>query len=61
MPLRRHVYCEKQHTLADCHKIRNQPYEERVDFLKENVQIRLDSLLSVFKTYNEIQKRGGNV
>lgn len=28
------IYCEKQHTLAECHKIRNQPYKDRLEFLK---------------------------
>lgn len=28
------AHCGKQHTLAGCHKIRNQPYKERLEFIK---------------------------
>ncbi|XP_024123270.2 uncharacterized protein LOC112143483 [Oryzias melastigma] len=30
------LYCEKQHALSDCYKIRNKPHSERLEFLKEN-------------------------
>lgn len=28
------IFCEKHHTLAECLKIRNQPYKGRIEFLK---------------------------